>query len=56
MLRLEHFLAAIISHGASECVYVYEIYSCGQMKVEIQGRAVQRGKLEPPFYHESVSL
>ena len=32
-----------------ECDYTYEIYSCGQMKVEIQGKAVQRGKLEPPF-------
>ena len=32
-----------------ECDYTYEIYSCGQMKVELQGKAVQRGKLEPPF-------
>ena len=29
--------------------YTYTVYSCGQMKVEIQGKAVQRGKLEPAF-------
>lgn len=32
-----------------ECDYTYTVYSCGQMKVEIQGKAVQRGKLEPAF-------
>ncbi|WP_349945396.1 glycoside hydrolase family 2 TIM barrel-domain containing protein [Lacrimispora sp. BS-2] len=32
-----------------ECDYEYTIYSCGQVKVNLQGRAVQRGKLEPSF-------
>lgn len=31
------------------CDYEYTIYSCGQVKVSLEGRAVQEGKLEPPF-------
>lgn len=32
-----------------ECVYEYTVYSCGQVKVNIQGKEFQKGKLEPPF-------
>lgn len=32
-----------------ECDYEYVIYSCGQVKVNLKGKAVQEGKLEPPF-------
>lgn len=32
-----------------ECDYEYVIYSCGQVKAALTGKAVQRGKLEPPF-------
>lgn len=32
-----------------ECTYTYTVYSCGQVKVELDARTVQNGKLEPPF-------
>lgn len=32
-----------------DCVYEYTVYSCGQVKVNLQARTLQRGKLEPPF-------
>lgn len=32
-----------------ECIYEYTVYSCGQVKVNIQGKEFQKGKLEPPF-------
>ena len=32
-----------------ECAYTYTVYSCGQVKVELDARTVQNGKLEPPF-------
>lgn len=32
-----------------ECEYVYTVYFCGQVKVELQGRSIQNGKLEPEF-------
>ncbi len=32
-----------------ECDYEYTVYSCGQVKVKLHGRAIQNGKLEPPF-------
>lgn len=31
------------------CDYQYRLYSCGHMQIKIGGKAVQRGKLEPPF-------
>ena len=31
------------------CTYVYEIASCGQMKVSLTAKKVQNGKLEPEF-------
>lgn len=31
------------------CDYMYQIYTDGEMKVSVQGKAVQNGKLEPPF-------
>lgn len=49
IVKIGTFFSCYNQSWGFECVYVYEIYSCGQMKVEIQGRAVQRGKLEPPF-------
>lgn len=32
-----------------ECDYEYTIYSWGQVKVNLLGKAIQNGKLEPPF-------
>lgn len=32
-----------------ECDYVYTVYACGQVKVELTGKEVQNGKLEPEF-------
>ncbi|HIT89579.1 MAG TPA: DUF4981 domain-containing protein, partial [Candidatus Merdenecus merdavium] len=32
-----------------QCNYEYNIYSCGQVKINIQGKTVQGGALEPPF-------
>lgn len=32
-----------------ECDYEYTVYSCGQLKVRLDAKAVQRGKLEPEF-------
>ena len=49
IVKIGTFFSCYNQSWGFECVYVYEIYSCGQMKVEIQGIAVQRGKLEPPF-------
>lgn len=31
------------------CVYEYTVYSCGEVKVNLQGKTFQNGKLEPPF-------
>ena len=32
-----------------ECEYEYTVFSCGQVRVSIDGKTVQRGKLEPEF-------
>lgn len=32
-----------------DCQYTYTIYGCGQMHVDLQGKRVQMGKLEPEF-------
>lgn len=32
-----------------ECIYEYTVYSCGQVKVSLQGKEFQKGRLEPPF-------
>lgn len=31
------------------CNYEYTVYSCGQVKINLDGKAVQNGKLKPPF-------
>lgn len=49
IVKIGTFFSCYNQSWGFECDYVYEIYPCGQMKVEIQGKAVQRGKLEPPF-------
>lgn len=32
-----------------ECDYEYTVFSCGQILVKLHGKAIQNGKLEPPF-------
>ncbi|HCL02278.1 MAG TPA: glycoside hydrolase family 2, partial [Lachnoclostridium phytofermentans] len=32
-----------------ECDFEYTVYSCGQVKVNLHGKAIQNGKLEPAF-------
>ena len=49
IVQIGTFFSCFNQSWGFECDYTYEIYSCGQMKIEIQGKAVQRGKLEPPF-------
>ena len=49
IVRIGTFFSCYNQSWGFECDYTYTIYSCGQMKVEIQGKAVQRGKLEPAF-------
>ena len=48
-VQIKTFFSCYNQSWGFECDYTYEIYSCGQMKVELQGKAIQRGKLEPPF-------
>ncbi len=47
IVRIGTFFSCYNQSWGFECDYTYTVYSCGQMKVEIQGKAVQRGKLEP---------
>ena len=49
IVRIGTFFSCYNQSWGFECDYTYTVYSCGQMKVEIQGKAVQRGKLEPAF-------
>ena len=49
IVQIGTFFSCYNQSWGFECDYTYTIYSCGQMKVEIQGKAVQRGKLEPAF-------
>ena len=49
IVRIGTFFSCYNQSWGVECDYTYTVYSCGQMKVEIQGKAVQRGKLEPAF-------
>ena len=49
IVRIGTFFSCYNQSWGFECDYTYTVYSCGQMKVEIQGKAVQRGKLEPVF-------
>ena len=50
IVQIGTFFSCYNQSWGFECDYTYEIYSCGQMKVELQGKAVQRGKLEPAFF------
>jgi len=45
IVRIGTFFSCYNQSWGFECDYTYTVYSCGQMKVEIQGR----GKLEPAF-------
>ena len=49
IVQIGTFFSCYNQSWGFECDYTYTVYSCGQMKVEIQGKAVQRGKLEPAF-------
>ena len=49
IVRIGTFFSCYNQSWGFECDCTYTVYSCGQMKVEIQGKAVQRGKLEPAF-------
>ena len=49
IVQIGTFFSCYNKSWGFECNYTYTVYSCGQMKVEIQGKAVQRGKLEPAF-------
>ncbi len=39
IVKIGTFFSCYNQSWGFECVYVYEIYSCGQMKVEIQGKS-----------------
>ena len=50
VVRIGTYFSCYNQSWGFSCDYTYEIYSCGQMRVELQGKAVQRGKLEPEFF------
>ena len=56
IVRIGTFFSCYNQSWGFECDYTYTVYSCGQMKVEIQGKAVQRGKLEPAFLPRIVVI
>ena len=50
VVRIGTYFSCYNQSWGFSCDYTYEIYSCGQMRVELQGKAMQRGKLEPEFF------
>lgn len=49
VVSIKKYFGCLNQSWGFECDYEYTIYSCGQIKVNLQGKAIQRGKTEPPF-------
>lgn len=49
VVSIGKYFGCLNQSWAFECDYEYTVHSCGQIKVNLQAKAIQRGKLEPPF-------
>ncbi|XCP85239.1 glycoside hydrolase family 2 TIM barrel-domain containing protein [Roseburia hominis] len=49
VVRIQKYFGCMNQSWGYECTYEYTIYPCGQIKVNLDAKTVQRGGLEPPF-------
>ncbi len=46
---IQKYFGCVNQSWGYECTYEYSIFPCGQIKVHLDAKTVQNGKLEPPF-------
>lgn len=49
VVRIRKYFGCMNQSWGYECTYEYTVYPCGQIKVDLDAKTVQRGALEPPF-------
>ena len=49
VVRIRKYFGCMNQSWGYECIYEYTVYPCGQIKVNLDAKTVQRGGLEPPF-------
>lgn len=49
VVRIQKYFGCMNQSWGYECTYEYTVYPCGQLRVDLDARTVQRGALEPPF-------